>query len=117
MKKPTVLILLEGVFISDFIHYLGINVLVPPQRDTNYEVLVVSFNAQGESPASPPLTVYVGEAVPTGKPRKVEAKPVTSTEIKISWEVGQESYNMGGRVLSDSVPTISYCFNMLLFWD
>lgn len=57
------------------------------QVDTNYEVLVVAFNAQGESPPSSPITVYVGEAVPTGNPKNVVAAPLSSTEIKISWEV------------------------------
>lgn len=57
------------------------------QRDMNYEVLVVAFNSQGESPPSAPITVYVGEAVPTGKPKNVNAEPVTSTEIKVTWEV------------------------------
>lgn len=57
------------------------------QRDMNYEVLVVAFNSQGESPPSAPITVYVGEAVPTGKPKNVNAEPVTSTEIRVTWEV------------------------------
>lgn len=61
--------------------------LVFLQRDMNYEVLVVAFNSQGESPPSAPITVYVGEAVPTGKPKNVNAEPVTSTEIKVTWEV------------------------------
>lgn len=55
--------------------------------DTNYEVLVVAYNAQGESPPSAPITVYVGEAVPTGHPKNVQAEALSSTEIKITWEV------------------------------
>ena len=55
--------------------------------DANYEVLVVAFNAQGESPPSAPITVYVGEAVPTGNPKNIIAEALSSTEIKISWEV------------------------------
>lgn len=55
--------------------------------DTNYEVLVVSYNAQGESPSSAPITVYVGEAVPTGNPQNIQTEALSSTEIKISWEV------------------------------
>lgn len=52
---------------------------------------MVAFNGQGESPMSAPLTVYVGEAVPTGKPKNVQSEPVTSTEIKIKWEVSFRS--------------------------
>ena len=36
-----------------------------------YEILVIPFNAQGQGKASAPVSVYVGEAVPTGAPRKV----------------------------------------------
>lgn len=36
-------------------------------RDRNYEVIVTPFNSQGAGPSSAPTTVYVGEAVPTGK--------------------------------------------------
>ena len=39
----------------------------------NYEILVIPFNAQGQGQASAPVSVYVGEAVPTGAPRKVNA--------------------------------------------
>ncbi|CAL4132916.1 unnamed protein product, partial [Meganyctiphanes norvegica] len=65
------------------------------ERDTNYEVQVVSFNAQGESEPSAPLTVYVGEAVPTGSPKNIRAQPVSSTEIKITWEPPDEKLKNG----------------------
>ena len=35
-------------------------------RDRNYEIIVTPFNSQGSGPSSSPVTVYVGEAVPTG---------------------------------------------------
>ncbi|XP_047493701.1 protein sidekick-like isoform X3 [Penaeus chinensis] len=70
-------------------------VLQDLQRDMNYEVLVVAFNSQGESPPSAPITVYVGEAVPTGKPKNVNAEPVTSTEIKVTWEPPEEQEQNG----------------------
>ncbi|XP_064109452.1 protein sidekick-like isoform X2 [Macrobrachium nipponense] len=73
-------------------------VLKELQRDTNYEVMVVSFNAQGESPPSAPSTVYVGEAVPTGQPKNIQAQPVSSTEIKILWEPPDEE-EMNGELL------------------
>lgn len=65
------------------------------QMDTNYEVLVVAYNAQGESPPSAPITVYVGEAVPTGHPKIVLAEALSSTEIKISWEPPEEQDKNG----------------------
>ena len=35
-------------------------------RDRNYEIVITPFNSQGSGPSSSPVTVYVGEAVPTG---------------------------------------------------
>ncbi|KAK4323993.1 hypothetical protein Pmani_005348 [Petrolisthes manimaculis] len=70
-------------------------VLEDLQVDTNYEVLVVSYNAQGESPSSAPITVYVGEAVPTGNPQNIQAEALSSTEIKISWEPPEEQDKNG----------------------
>ena len=52
----------------------------------NYEVMVRPFNGQGRGPASRPVPVYVGEAVPTGAPRRVEAQAVSPTEVRLSWE-------------------------------
>ena len=54
-------------------------------RDRNYEIVVTPFNSQGPGPASPPATVYVGEAVPTGEPRDVHATAVSSTEVSFSF--------------------------------
>ncbi|KAG7176448.1 sidekick-like 1 [Homarus americanus] len=70
-------------------------VLEDLEMDTNYEVLVVAFNAQGESPSSAPITVYVGEAVPTGNPKNVKTEALSSTEIKISWEPPEEQDKNG----------------------
>ena len=72
------------------------------QRDSNYEVEVVSYNRQGESPASPPVTVYVGEAVPTGQPKQLSAQPISSTEIRITWEAPVES-DLNGELLGYKV--------------
>ena len=54
-------------------------------RDKNYEITVLPFNSQGLGPASRPVVVYVGEAVPTGAPRSVRAEAVSPTELRISW--------------------------------
>lgn len=60
-------------------------VLTDLTRDKNYEIIVVPFNSQGDGPPSPPVTVYVGEAVPTGEPRNLECEPVSSTEVRLKW--------------------------------
>ena len=54
-------------------------------RDRNSEILVTPFNSQGPGPSSSPVTVYVGEAVPTGEPREVQALAVSSTEVRLNW--------------------------------
>ena len=55
----------------------------------NYEIVVIPFNSQGLGPASRPVTVYVGEAVPTGSPQNVRATPVSPTEVRLSWNPPQ----------------------------
>lgn len=42
-------------------------ILMDLTQDQNYEIIVMPFNSQGEGPPSPPVAVYVGEAVPLGK--------------------------------------------------
>ncbi|XP_066157107.1 protein sidekick isoform X3 [Euwallacea fornicatus] len=78
---------------------MGINaskmVLSELLQDRNYEIIVVPFNIQGEGPASPPVTVYVGEAVPTGEPRSLQGKPVSSTEVRLRWKPPQQHMQNG----------------------
>lgn len=64
-------------------------------RDRNYEIVVIPFNSQGSGPPSPPATVYVGEAVPTGEPQDVVAEPVSSTEVRLNWKPPQQSQQNG----------------------
>ncbi|KAF5283152.1 hypothetical protein FQR65_LT02664 [Abscondita terminalis] len=64
-------------------------------QDRNYEIIVVPFNSQGEGPASPPATVYVGEAVPTGEPRGLEGEAVSSTEVRLRWKPPQHHMQNG----------------------
>ena len=54
-------------------------------KDKNYEITVIAYNSQGYGPSSRPVKVYVGEAVPTGAPHKLEAKAISPTEVRISW--------------------------------
>lgn len=63
------------------------------------------FNSQGEGPNSPPVTVYVGEAVPTGEPRGLQGEPVSSTEVRLRWKPPQQQFQNGellGYKVNDS---------------
>uniref|UniRef100_T1GDI4 Fibronectin type-III domain-containing protein n=1 Tax=Megaselia scalaris TaxID=36166 RepID=T1GDI4_MEGSC len=46
-------------------------------------------------PATPPVAVYVGEAVPTGEPRSVEAAPISSTEVRLRWKPPKQNMQNG----------------------
>lgn len=64
-------------------------------QDRNYEIILVAFNSQGDGPASPPSTVYVGEAVPTGEPRALEGEAISSTEVRLRWKPPQQQMQNG----------------------
>ncbi|XP_044732733.1 protein sidekick isoform X2 [Chrysoperla carnea] len=64
-------------------------------QDRNYEIVVIPFNSQGDGPPSPPVTVYVGEAVPTGEPRAFEGEAVSSTEVRLRWKPPQQHMQNG----------------------
>ena len=85
---------LKGVTIGEVV----LNELV---RDKNYEITVLPFNSQGLGPASRPVVVYVGEAVPTGAPRSVRAEAVSPTELRISWSP-PEADSQNGDLLGQS---------------
>ncbi|KAK8775217.1 hypothetical protein V5799_031434 [Amblyomma americanum] len=65
------------------------------QRDRIYEVRVIAYNSQGDGPPTRPVSVYVGEAVPTGSPRQVHLESPSSTEVTVSWEPPPESERNG----------------------
>ncbi|XP_062701371.1 protein sidekick isoform X4 [Aedes albopictus] len=64
-------------------------------QDRNYEIIVQPFNSQGSGIATPPVAVYVGEAVPTGEPRGIDGAPVSSTEVRLRWKAPQQSMQNG----------------------
>lgn len=64
-------------------------------QDRNYEIVVLPFNSQGTGPASPPVAVYVGEAVPTGEPLSVVGESKSSTEVRLTWKAPQQSMQNG----------------------
>ncbi|CAG7730812.1 unnamed protein product, partial [Allacma fusca] len=70
-------------------------VLLDLTIDKNYEITVVPFNSRGEGVISRPVTVYVGEAVPTGEPREVIARALSSTEIQIKWKPPYQNQQNG----------------------
>ncbi|XP_032597184.2 protein sidekick [Drosophila grimshawi] len=78
---------------------MGINVdsvvLSDLTQDRNYEIVVLPFNSQGPGPVTPPTAVYVGEAVPTGEPRTLEAAPISSTEVRLRWKPPIQSMQNG----------------------
>lgn len=82
-------------------------------QDKNYEIIVVPFNAQGEGPASPPITVYVGEAVPTGEPRALQGEPVSSTEVRLRWKPPQQ-HMQNGELLGYKVIYSKFLVHELL---
>ena len=61
----------------------------------NYEIVVIPFNSQGLGPASRPVSVYVGEAVPTGAPQNVRCQPVSPTEVRLTWNAPQADQQNG----------------------
>ncbi|XP_065308715.1 protein sidekick isoform X2 [Dermacentor albipictus] len=65
------------------------------QRDRIYEVRVIAYNGQGDGPPTRPVSVYVGEAVPTGSPRQLQLNSPSSTEITVSWAPPAESERNG----------------------
>lgn len=77
----------------------------------NYEIVVIPFNSQGLGPASRPVSVYVGEAVPTGAPQNVRAQAVSPTEVRLTWDAPQaEQQNgdlLGYKIFYYSVPVNS----------
>lgn len=67
------------------------------------------FNSQGSGPPSPPVAVYVGEAVPTGEPRAVDAEPVSSTEVRLRWQPPQQNMQ-NGDLLGYKVICFQNCY-------
>lgn len=64
-------------------------------EDRYYEIIVLPFNSEGEGPTSPPVTVYVGEAVPTGEPQHLVAESISSTEVHLRWKPPQANMQNG----------------------
>ncbi|XP_076161482.1 tyrosine-protein phosphatase Lar isoform X5 [Ptiloglossa arizonensis] len=53
---------------------------------TEYELYVIAVNTIGRGPRSAPVTVTTGETKPGTAPRKVQARPLSSTTMLIQWD-------------------------------
>jgi protein sidekick len=73
----------------------NVAVLKDLTQDINYEIVIYPYNKQGLGPPSLPLTVYVGEAVPTGEPQNFEAVAVSSTEVRLKWKAPNQNEQNG----------------------
>ncbi|KAM7142872.1 protein sidekick-1 [Molossus nigricans] len=51
-----------------------------------YEVVLTAYNIIGESPATAPVEVFVGEAAPAMAPQNVQVNPLTASQLEVTWE-------------------------------
>uniref|UniRef100_A0A2R8ME77 Sidekick cell adhesion molecule 1 n=1 Tax=Callithrix jacchus TaxID=9483 RepID=A0A2R8ME77_CALJA len=51
-----------------------------------YEVIMTAYNIIGESPASTPVEVFVGEAAPAMAPQNVQVTPLTASQLEVTWD-------------------------------
>ncbi|XP_053132295.1 protein sidekick-1 isoform X6 [Hemicordylus capensis] len=51
-----------------------------------YEVAVTAYNIVGESPASAPVEVFVGEAAPAMPPQKIQVNALSASQLEVAWE-------------------------------
>ncbi|XP_015282694.1 PREDICTED: protein sidekick-1 [Gekko japonicus] len=51
-----------------------------------YEVVVTAYNIVGESPASTPVEVFVGEAAPAMPPQNIQMNALSASQLEVTWE-------------------------------
>ncbi|XP_027730561.1 protein sidekick-1 isoform X1 [Vombatus ursinus] len=51
-----------------------------------YEVIMTAYNIIGESPASAPVEVFVGEAAPAMAPQNIQVNPLTASQLEVTWD-------------------------------
>ncbi|XP_066129570.1 protein sidekick-1 [Saccopteryx bilineata] len=51
-----------------------------------YEVIMTAYNVIGESPATAPVEVFVGEAAPAMAPQNVQVSPLTASQLEVTWD-------------------------------
>lgn len=60
------------------------------------------------------MTVYVGEAVPTGEPQYLKAEPISSTEVHLRWKPPQANMQ-NGDLLGYKVKFIIFYYRLYYF--
>uniref|UniRef100_A0AAY5EGX8 Sidekick cell adhesion molecule 1a n=1 Tax=Electrophorus electricus TaxID=8005 RepID=A0AAY5EGX8_ELEEL len=58
----------------------------PLQKYRRYEIIMTTYNIIGESPASAPVEVFVGEAAPSVAPQNIQVNTMSSTQLEVQWE-------------------------------
>ncbi|KAK1805199.1 hypothetical protein P4O66_019553 [Electrophorus voltai] len=56
------------------------------QKYRRYEIVMTTYNIIGESPASAPVEVFVGEAAPSVAPQNIQVNTMSSTQLEVQWE-------------------------------
>uniref|UniRef100_A0A8B9REK4 Sidekick cell adhesion molecule 1a n=1 Tax=Astyanax mexicanus TaxID=7994 RepID=A0A8B9REK4_ASTMX len=56
------------------------------QKYKRYEIVMTAYNVIGESPASAPVEVFVGEAAPSVAPQNIQVNTMSSTQLEVQWE-------------------------------
>ncbi|XP_030646363.1 LOW QUALITY PROTEIN: protein sidekick-1 [Chanos chanos] len=56
------------------------------QKYRRYEIVMTAYNIIGESPASAPVEVFVGEAAPSVAPQNIQVNTLSSTQLEVQWE-------------------------------
>ncbi|XP_034525631.1 protein sidekick-1 isoform X2 [Ailuropoda melanoleuca] len=51
-----------------------------------YELILTAYNIIGESPASAPVEVFVGEAAPAMAPQNIQVTPLTASQLEVTWD-------------------------------
>ncbi|XP_077774863.1 protein sidekick-1 isoform X6 [Podarcis muralis] len=51
-----------------------------------YEVVVTAYNIVGESPASTPVEVFVGEAAPAMPPQNIQISALSASQLEVAWD-------------------------------
>ncbi|XP_042293990.1 protein sidekick-1 isoform X4 [Sceloporus undulatus] len=51
-----------------------------------YEVVMTAYNIVGESPASAPVEVFVGEAAPAMPPQNIQINALSASQLEVTWD-------------------------------
>uniref|UniRef100_A0A8D2IZ62 Sidekick cell adhesion molecule 1 n=1 Tax=Varanus komodoensis TaxID=61221 RepID=A0A8D2IZ62_VARKO len=51
-----------------------------------YEVVMTAYNIVGESPASAPVEVFVGEAAPAMAPQNIQINALSASQLEVTWD-------------------------------